>query len=118
MAIKVGVRDLPPISFAGIRLVVALVVLAPVLAVRRDLVHQTLANWRLIASTGILLLGVNYALVFWGAQFVSSGLTAVLQSVTPAFGVWLSYVFLREPIRPRQIIATLLGMAGLAIIFG
>jgi len=118
LAIKVGVRDVPPISFAGLRLVVALVVLAPVLIVRRDLLRRMIENWKLIAGTGVLLLGVNYALVFWGAQYVSSGLIAVLQSVTPAFGVWLSHVFMREPIRPAHIVGTLIGMAGLAILFG
>jgi drug/metabolite transporter (DMT)-like permease len=36
-----------------------------------------------VSLTGIVLLGVNYALLFWGAQFVPSGLVAILQSTTP-----------------------------------
>ncbi len=36
-----------------------------------------------ICVSGLLLLGVNYALVFWGAQFVPSGLVAILLSGTP-----------------------------------
>lgn len=118
LAIKVGVRDLPPITFAGVRLLVALLVLAPLLAIRREFLREALRHWKLIAVSGILLLGVNYALVFWGAQFVSSGFTAVLQTTTPAFSIWLSHAIAREPVRRSHILGSLVGAIGLAIIFG
>ena len=117
LAIKLGVRDLPPFTFAGWRLVVALVLLTPVLLLKRDVVRETLRNWQLIAATGVVLLGVNYALVFWGAQYVSSGLTAVLQATTPAFGALLSYLILRERIRRNQIVGITIGILGVVLIF-
>lgn len=118
LVIKIGLRDLPPVSFAGYRLVVALVVLAPVLLARRTLRGRTAAEWRLIIGTGVLLLGVNYAFVFWGAQFISSGLTAVIQAATPAFGVVVTHLVTREKVRRSELVAIALGIAGLAIIFG
>ena len=36
------------------------------------------ATCRVIAVSGLLLLGVNYALTFWGAQYLPSALTSVL----------------------------------------
>jgi drug/metabolite transporter (DMT)-like permease len=115
--IKIGLRDLPPIRFAAIRLVIALAVLAPLLLARREILRQTVQHWRLIATSGLLLLGVNYTLVFWGAQHVSSGFTAVLQATTPAFGVWLSHAIAREPVQRAHVLGTIVGAAGLPIIF-
>ena len=44
------------------------------------------ADMPAIAMSGLLLLGVNYALTFWGAQFLPSALTSVLQATSPVFG--------------------------------
>lgn len=117
LVIKLGLRDLPPFTFAGWRLVVALVLLTPALFRNPETFRATLRNWRLLAATGVLLLGVNYALVFWGAQYISSGLTAVLQATTPAFGALLSYLVLRDPIRRDQLFGVVIGIAGVAAIF-
>jgi len=64
------------------------------------------------------LLGVNYALLFWGAQYIPSGLTAVLSAVTPAFALVFGHFMLRdEPFTWRAFGAIGLGIAGVAIIF-
>jgi len=117
LVIKVGLRDLPPFTFAGWRLVVALLLVSPALLRKPHVVREIAAHWRLLATTGILLLGVNYALVFWGAQYVSSGLTAVLQATTPAFGAFVAYLFLNERIRRHQAVGVMVGIAGVAVIF-
>src|SRR5215207_6756712 len=109
--IKVGLRDLPPLSFAGLRLAVALCVLLPLLALRRTPLPRTRREWALIASTGLLLLGANYALLYWGARHISSGLTAVLQAATPAFGLVFARRFLPgERVTPAGIAAIGLGV--------
>jgi drug/metabolite transporter (DMT)-like permease len=115
LAIKLGVTDVPPFGFAALRLLIALAVFAPlVLARRRPIGGDQL---RLIALTGFLLLGVNYALVYWGAQYVSSGLTAVLQATTPVFSIVLAHYVLRdEPITVARLAAVALGLAGVTLI--
>ena len=116
--IKLGLRDLPPVSFAGIRLVVAVAVLVPVIIVQRIRLPQKGRDLLLIAVTGLLLLGLNYGLVFWGAQYISSGLTAVLQSVTPAFGLaFAGYYLPHERITLLKLCALGAGIAGVALIF-
>src|SRR2546423_4508316 len=92
--IKLGLRDLPPVSFAGIRLVTAFAIILPVIIVQRIHLPRKARDLVLIAVTGLLLLGLNYGLVFWGAQHISSGLTAVLQAVTPAFGLAFASYYL------------------------
>src|ERR1051326_2556270 len=78
--IKLGLRDLPPISFAGIRFVIASIILIVIVLIRRAPIPRRLQDWRLIVLTGFLSFTVNYGLLFWGEDYVSSGLAAVLQA--------------------------------------
>ncbi len=116
--IKIGVRDVPPVTFAVFRLSAAFVVLAPITLWQRTPLPRTIRDWGLIAATGVVLLGVNYALLNWGIQFISSGLTAVLQALTPAFGFVFAHALLHdEKMTPVKGVALLLGLAGVAAIF-
>jgi len=115
--IKVGLRDLPPITFAALRLLVAAAVLVPILAWRRASLPRDPRDWYVIAVAGLLVLGVNYALLFWGAQFIPSGLTAVLQATSPAFALVFGHFLLRdEPFTLRALGAIAIGVAGVALI--
>ena len=116
--IKLGVSDVPPVTFAAYRLFIALLVLVPLAFAKRIPLPRAPRDWRLIAGTGLLLLGANYAVIYWGIQFVSSGLTAVLQALTPAFGMLFAHLLLPdERITPVKMFALALGVAGVAIIF-
>ena len=116
--IKLGVADVPPVTFAAYRLFVALLVLAPITAARRLALPRNPRDWVLIGGTGVLLLGVNYALVYWGMQFISSGLAAVLQALTPVFGMVFAHVLLaHERVTPVKVAALAIGIAGVSIIF-
>ncbi len=87
LAIKIGLRDLPPIAFAGIRFVIAAALLLALMAVRRLPLPATAGDWRLVLWTGFLTITVNYALVFWGEQYLASGLAALLNATIPLFGL-------------------------------
>jgi drug/metabolite transporter (DMT)-like permease len=116
--IKIGVRDVPPATFASVRLVIALAVLLPVIAWQGIPLPRRPRDWALIGATGFLLLGLNYALVFWGAQHITSGLTAVLQAATPAFGLMFAHVLLDdERFTAWQVVGLLLGVIGVGAIF-
>ncbi len=114
--VKIGVTDIPPLSFAGLRLAIALVLLTPVAWRHRRLFVLTRRELLVIGSTGLLLLGVNYALVFWGAQFIASGTTATLQAATPAFGLIIGSLTGRARATARQFAGVALGIAGVAAV--
>src|ERR687898_1515363 len=63
--IKLGVRDVPPVTFAVFRMSVALAVLLPIVLLRSAPLPRRRSEWLLIAGTGVVLLGVNYALLNW-----------------------------------------------------
>jgi drug/metabolite transporter (DMT)-like permease len=116
--IKLGVRDVPPVTFAASRLFIAILVMLPVTLAMKIPLPKDPRDWRLIATTGVILLGINYALLNWGLQHVSSGLTAVLQSATPAFALVFGHLMLHdEKITVRKAVGLLLGMLGITVIF-
>lgn len=115
--IKLGLRDLPPVSFAAIRLLVAIAVFLPILLIRGVRLPRRAREWYVIAVAGLVLLGVNYALLFWGAQFIPSGMTAVLQAATPAFGLVFGHFMLDdEPFTLRALAAIAIGVVGVVLI--
>src|SRR5262245_5671511 len=116
--IKLGLADLPPITFAGIRFVIASAIIFTWIRIRRLHLPRTRADWLLLAVTGILAFGLNYGLVFWGEQYISSGLAAVLQSTLPAFGLVFAHFHLPgERLSWARIVGVVLGVCGVAVVF-
>jgi drug/metabolite transporter (DMT)-like permease len=116
--IKIGLEDLPPITFASARFLLAVAILIIVIHLQGIELPRTAKEWRLIALTGILQFSINYSMVFWSEQYITSGLAAVLQSMITVFGLVLAWFFLpSERITKLKIFAVVLGIAGVAIIF-
>ena len=117
LAIKIGLRDLPPISYAGIRFVVAIVALLAVSIGRTRLLPRSRAEYTILALTGVLMFSVNYGLLFWGELHVSSGLAAVLQATIPIFGLMFAHLMLPdEPMHWQRLSGAFLAVAGVAVI--
>lgn len=118
IVIKIGLNNLPPLGFAASRFTLAIVVLFAILRIRRIPLPTTGAEWRLLALTGVLQFSINYSLVFWAEQHISSGLTAIMQATISIFGLLLAWIFLpQEKITGTRILAVALGIVGVATIF-
>jgi drug/metabolite transporter (DMT)-like permease len=116
--IKVGLVDLPPITFAGIRFVIAAAILFFLIAFRKKSLPRESSDWSMLAITGILSFTLNYGLVFWGEQYISSGLASLLQATLPVFGLVIAHFFLpSERMTAAKVAGVLLGFAGVAVIF-
>ena len=119
LAIKVGLDDLPPISFVALRFLIAFFVLVAVSVGRVRLLPKSRADWALLAFTGVLMFSVNYGLLFWGEKHISSGLAAVLQAMIVIFGMFFAHFLLpSEPLRWQRVAGALLSGAGVALICG
>ncbi|HKO61149.1 MAG TPA: EamA family transporter [Pyrinomonadaceae bacterium] len=116
--IKVGLEDLPPFTFAGIRFVIASIIVYAIIRIRRIRLPRTRKDWMLLAVTGILSFTLNYGLVFWGEQHVSSGLAALLQATIPVFGLVIAHFYLPgEQMTTAKVLGVILGVAGVGVIF-
>src|SRR5205085_5041656 len=116
--IKLGLADLPPLTFAGIRFLFASAILILIILALGVRWPRTRREWIVIAISGALQFSLNYGLVFWGEQHISSGLAAVLQSTFPAFGLVIAHLYLPyERMTPAKVGGVLLGVLGIIIIF-
>src|SRR5690242_15093164 len=116
--IKLGLNDLPPVTFAGVRFVIASFVLFAFVRFRRLTLPRDRSDWMFLAVTGVLSFTLNYGLVFWGEQYISSGLAALLQATLPAFGLVIAHFYLPgERITWAKIMGVVLGVLGVAVVF-
>src|SRR5438094_104426 len=117
LAIKIGLRDLPPISFVAIRFLIAIIVLLAVSIGRTRLLPLRRNDYAVLAITGVLMFAVNYTLLFWGELHVSSGLAAVLQATIPIFGMIFAHWMLPdEPLRLQRFAGAIIALGGVTVI--
>jgi len=115
--IKVGLEDLPPFTFAGIRFVIAASILIGYVVATRTPLPRSRRDWACIALVGVLAFSINYGLLFWGEQHVSSGLASVLQTTIPAFGLLIAHLHLPgERITPMKLLGVALGIFGVGVV--
>ncbi|HEU4434408.1 MAG TPA: EamA family transporter [Pyrinomonadaceae bacterium] len=116
--IKLGLADLPPITFAGIRFVISCAILFPLVWLRHLSLPKTRGEWILLVGTGVLSFSLNYGLVFWAEQYITSGLAALLQAMLPAFGLILAHIHVpAERITWVKIAGVILGVCGVGVVF-
>jgi drug/metabolite transporter (DMT)-like permease len=116
VAIKIGLEDVPPLLSAGVRFAIAgagLLVLARVLGRRLN------TDAILAGVLALLPFAGAYGLIYWGEQYVPSGLAAVLFGVMPLYSATIASVALAdEPLRARLVAGIAVAIGGLAIAFG
>ena len=118
LAVRIGLDDLPPFNFAGIRFLVAAVVLFAAMLVRRTVLPHSRSDWVIITQTGLLTFGLAYSLQFWGQQYVPSGLTAVMFSTVPLFTMLLAHTRIpSESLTRMKLLGVTLGIAGVTLVF-
>jgi drug/metabolite transporter (DMT)-like permease len=115
--IKIGLSDVAPLTFGWLRLLIALAALLPLTVARRGFAGLSGHDVLHVMAAGVLLLGVNYGLIYWGTQFIPSGLVAILQSVTPVFALLFGYGLGLEAVTLRKAVALAAGAAGVIVIF-
>lgn len=116
--IKLGLGDLPPFTFAGIRFLIASSILWVIVAGRRRPLPSTGLDWLRLAWTGLIAIAINYGLIFWGETRINSGLASVLQATIPAFGLVIAHFRLPgERITARRLAGVLIGISGVGLIF-
>lgn len=116
LVIKVGLNDLPPLWFAGIRMALACALIAPFALARGGWRAARGRNLRILWC-GTLQIGVNYACIFLAEKRIDSGLAAVLFATFPLFvGLFAHGMLPEEPLTRRTAGSAALGLLGVAVI--
>ena len=116
LGIKVGLRYLPPISGAGVRFIVAGLLLYALARIQGRILPARETPWKLIGVLAVFLFGINYVMTYTAETHLSSGLVAVLFGVLPFFTFGFAHYLIAERTTPRTWIGALLAFGGVAVI--
>lgn len=120
LAIRVGVRHVPPALFGGLRFLTAGVLLLVVaLALGRRLPRRP-RDWATAAVVGFMLLGIGNGGVIWAEQFVESGTAAVLVVIGALWIALFDALVPGSEARPtwQQFVALVAGLGGVVLLVG
>src|ERR1700728_833540 len=118
LAIRIGVREVPPFLLAGLRFLVAGIVLY-VWTRAKGAPAPTRGEWIAASSLAVLIFVLDYGLLFWAEKRVPSGIAAVMLATIPVFMALSEIVILRtQQLTVRLAVALLVGIAGVAALVG
>ncbi len=117
LGIKIGLEFLPPFLFAGIRFATATIVLFVLAKMLHAHIPTDRSSWMVMLFLGIFQISLPYGLVFWGEQYISSGLSAVLFATLPFFVVIFAHILSDEKLTRIKALGVMLSFAGLVAIF-
>src|SRR6266851_2053160 len=116
LAIRVGVREVPPFLLAGMRFFVAGIVLY-IWMRASGTASTTRREWASATLLAVLIFVLDYGLLFWAEQRVPSGIAAVMMATIPAFMALAEILILRtQKLTLRLGFALLVGLAGVAVL--
>jgi drug/metabolite transporter (DMT)-like permease len=116
LAIRVGVREVPPFLLAGMRFTVAGLVLYGWLRLTGT-PSPSRREWLAATFLGALIFLLDYGCLFWAEQRVPSGIAAVVLATIPVFITLMEIIFLRtQRLTVRLSLALLVGLCGVAVL--
>jgi drug/metabolite transporter (DMT)-like permease len=116
LAIRIGVREVPPLLLAAMRFLVAGLVLYGWMIARGER-SPSRRQWRSASVLAILIFVIDYGLLFWAERRVPSGVAAVMLALIPAFMALSEIIVLRtQRLTVRLALALLIGLGGVAVL--
>ena len=116
-AIFLSSQDLGHFLSLAVRISIALPLMCLLILVMRQPLQFTPAHWRayFFASLG---LSPNLPLSYWAAQYIPTGLMALIFATAPFFVGVLSHIVLGERLNLRRLVGMAVAFCGLLVIFG
>jgi drug/metabolite transporter (DMT)-like permease len=118
LAIKVGYGGIEALTGAALRFALAGLAMAPLMLLLRVPFPREAKVWRLVAAQAVLIFLLDYGLIYWGEQFITSGLTAVLFASMPLLTALAAHALLpQERFTAAKGAGIGLGILGLGVVF-
>lgn len=119
LVIKVGYGGLGPFNVAALRFLIASIVLAPIVPLFRASWPSTRTEWTLVVWVGLVLFAADYGLIYWGEQFLDSGLTSILFALLPLVTIGFAHLYVPgDRITGRKLAGSVLAFGGIVALFG
>ncbi|MEN6368954.1 MAG: EamA family transporter [Thermotogota bacterium] len=115
---RIGLREIPALTFAGLRYTIAALVLLPgVWSARRELRALPRRDWRRLATLGVVFYAFTQGGVFLALTRLEAASLSLVLCFTPALVATAGLVTLREKPAAVQWIGLALGVGGVLLFF-
>ena len=116
LAIRIGVREVPPFLLAAMRFSIAGLILYGWMIAQGER-SPSRRQWMSVFLLALLIFVLDYGLLFWAEQRVPSGIAAVMLAMIPVFMALSEIIFLRtQRLTVRLALALLIGIGGVAVL--
>jgi drug/metabolite transporter (DMT)-like permease len=116
LAIRIGVREVPPFLLAALRFLAAGCALT-VWTIARGTRPPSRRQWASVLLIAFLIFVLDYGLLFWAERRVPSGVAAVILATIPLFMALSEITILRtQRLTARLALALLIGIGGVAVL--
>ena len=118
VVLKIGLYSLPPFLSAGLRFSLAFTILFVYATVMKIKLPRGMKPHLFSILFGFLNFTGGYAFVYWGQQYIASGLGSILFSVMPFYVLIFSIRLLPEDkVTAKKFVGVIFGFIGVLIIF-
>jgi putative membrane protein PagO len=118
MAIRLGLDSLTPFVSVGLRFSFAALFILIFMKIKGMKIQMDKLSIKLYLQMAFFSFVIPYGLVYWGEQYIPSGLASVLFAINPFFVTIFSFYMLsQEKITPYKIIGMIVGFIGIVVIF-
>src|SRR5215216_2950766 len=117
VAVRIAVRDVPPLTLAILRFGQGSLVLFVALVIfRRDLLRIDRRDLPYLALLGIIFYTIFPVTFHAGLGYVEASRGALLLATMPLWTIVLARLVVRERLSPRQLAGVVLSVAGVAVV--
>lgn len=116
---RIAVLDVPPLSIAVGRLLLAFLMLYPLMRLFGQTMPAPGRIWIPIVAAGFFGNALPFSLISWGQVQVEAGLTSIFMAVMPLVTILLAHVFTPDEKLSRwKLVGVLFGLAGVIVLMG
>lgn len=115
MFMRMGTTTLGALPTAGLRVGTAALFLLPLVLLH----HQGKAlrqHWKLTFTVGIINSAIPFVCFAFALQYISTGLSSILNATVPLFGAIVAWLWLKERPNGSRIVGLVVGFVGVAML--
>lgn len=118
LAIGVAVREVPPITLAASRCLIAGLCLFALVRVLGHEIPKSLRAWLALALLACTNCVIPFSLLAFGQQRIETSLTSILIATIPLFTLIMAHLFTADRATPRRIVGAVTGFCGIVLLIG
>ncbi|MCF6344339.1 MAG: EamA family transporter [Devosiaceae bacterium] len=117
LAIKLGVKDIPPFTLVAIRMIISTLIIVSILRIKSLKLPRDMRSWVIMIIIGLSGSIIPFVLISYGEIYVESGLAALLMGITPIITVLFApMVHEDETLTLKALFGVFIGILGLLVL--